>query len=642
MFIKKKILLFVTVIILVFASFEIYTDTNSNTPYRQLYNSNINKFVIDQQKFIDSLQSSSITTSGELNVSINRLRIHLKTVDFWLRYLHPLAYKKINAPLPVEWETEVFEKFEKPYKREGAGLTLAYLYVNETKIIVKDSLVRLIEQSLQSTKLFLNDSIAEQLNTYDHFYLCNRLFLLNLSAIYTTGFECPNTKQIIEELNHMLSAVNTIYKSYNLSFKEYALSEEYLLLYKNTIAFVNAQPKDYEKFDHYKFIKDFVNPLFKLNQQMIVKYNVRSKSWVDYTLNNNATSIFDKKLFQGQNVKGVYYKVKDSVLLSEIASVGKLLFYDPILSGNNKRSCVSCHNPDTYLTDTLSTTSLQFDNKGFLSRNTPSLVNVVHNHLIMLDGKFLTLQQQTKSVMTNPLEMNCKEQDVLLKVLSCKTYKKAFKKFAKYTGTPDKVNLDHIVSAITFYYSKYSYAYSNFDNAMDNKESLNSNAIKGFNLVMSKAQCATCHFIPAFNGIKPPFVSNEFEVIGIPAHKKLNNLSVDSGRYLINPAKEMLHAFRTPTLRNSAHTKPYMHNGVFDSLEEVIEFYNVGGGSGKKMEVNNQTLSSDSLHLTETEKQNISSFIRSLSEKIIVDSPPIDLPWSSRNELGKRKPGGEY
>jgi cytochrome c peroxidase len=97
------------------------------------------------------------------------------------------------------------------------------------------------------------------------------------------------------------------------------------------------------------------------------------------------------------------------------------LFYDPVLSGNGKRSCASCHKPTEYFTDTSFTTSLQFDSINRLPRNTPSLVNAVYNHLLMLDGKYITLQNQAKDVISNTREMGCNEDDVVNNVMSCNT-----------------------------------------------------------------------------------------------------------------------------------------------------------------------------------------------------------------------------
>ena len=226
--------------------------------------------------------------------------------------------------------------------------------------------------------------------------------------------------------------------------------------------------------------------------------------------------------------------------------------------------------------------------------------------------------------------------------MSCKEYRNAFKKFVKYTPEDKNPGMSHIISAITYYYADFSNYYSPFDNAMNNNSAVAADARRGFNLFMSKAQCATCHFVPHFNGIKPPYIGSEFEVLGVPADTAYTRLSDDKGRYDVNPAEETLHAFRTATVRNAEFTKPYMHNGVFNTLDQVIDFYDVGGGAGKKLIVPNQTLSSDSLKLTRGEKNDLKAFMHSLNENIIFDTPPAGLPVSSDKSLNNRKPGGEY
>jgi cytochrome c peroxidase len=260
----------------------------------------------------------------------------------------------------------------------------------------------------------------------------------------------------------------------------------------------------------------------------------------------------------------------------------------------------------------------------------------------MLDGKHIALQGQAKDVIQNPKEMNISEKELLKKVMGCKQYKNAFKKFARYTPEEKNVSLTHIVAAITFYYADFSYYYAPFDDAMHQKARLKEAEKKGFNLFMSKAQCGTCHFVPQFNGVKPPYTGSEFEVIGVPEDSNYRRLSPDKGRYEINPVTEMMNAFRTGTVRNAMYTKPYMHNGVFQNMEQVIDLYNEGGGVGKKLVVDNQTLSTDPLNLTQDEKNNLLAFINSLNENIIFDAPPSALPVSSDKKLNKRKVGGEY
>lgn len=640
---KKKITL-LSILILLTVAFLSFDKSKDSAPYTTHYLNQLNDFKKQQAQLREVVEKSSIDNSemiAAVKEQVQLTRARMKSLDFWFRYLEPLAYKKINGPLPVEWETEVFEKFEQPYKREGAGLTLAGLYLEEENIS-KDTLLQLIDSASAVTAIYATDSIVHQLKDYHHFFLCNRLYLLNLATIYTTGFECPDTALIIPELKQMLESVNGIYESYNLSFPATPLPDEFLQLYRDAIVFVNRQPDQYSRFDHFTFIKTYVNPLFRLNQQYLRQYRVFSKSMLDYSLNKSAVSIFDKSLYNGQNAKGIYLRVKDSATLADIDHVGKLLFYDPILSGNNSRSCASCHKPDAFFTDNSSRTHMAFNQEGMLSRNTPSLVNSTFNHLIMLDGKHFNLQNQVADVITNKEEMGANAQEVLKKVLSCKEYNNLFKKLLKYTPQEPEITIEHLSSAITFYYSKFSQAYAPFDNAMNGSYALETAASEGFNIFMSRAQCATCHFAPQFNGVKPPYVGSEFEVLGVPEDTAFHKLSPDKGRYTINPATETANAFRTGTVRNAERTAPYMHNGVFATLDQVLDFYNQGGGAGRGLQVPNQTLSSDSLGLSQQDKTKLIAFIKSLNEKIQKDSPPEKLPLSGNKKLNKRIVGGTY
>jgi len=105
-----------------------------------------------------------------------------------------------------------------------------------------------------------------------------------------------------------------------------------------------------------------------------------------------------------------------------------------------------------------------------------------------------------------------------------------------------------------------------------------------------------------------------YEVLGIPSDTSFKKLSSDEGRYNMNSAPEMRNAFRTGSLRNIAHTQPYMHNGVFKTLEEVIDFYDRGGGTGLGIQLPNQTLPEDKLHLSVYEKQALIAFMKSLTD----------------------------
>jgi cytochrome c peroxidase len=640
MYQKKTLLAVCAIVAFIMLSFK----DDRNNAYMNAYWGGLKALGKSQSILMSTIEGADLTNPQHLaavKVQLHRARQRMKAVDVWLRYLDPLQYKKINSPLPVEWETEVFEKFEKPYRHEGAGFTLAELYLDEENIN-KDTLLALIHPAIAATMSYRADSITNELKTYHHFFLCNRLHLLNIGAIYTTAFECPDPEQVIPELEGMMDDTRGIYAAFNQTFTETPFTGAYLSLYDSAVAFVKAQPQDYTKFDHYTFLKDYVNPLFSLNQQMIKQYKVVTHSNVDYSLNKDAQSIFDKNLYNGQSTKGIFLRVRDEATLAEIDSLGKKLFYDPILSLNNERSCASCHKPTEFFTDTVAVSALQYDKQSRLPRNTPTLINAQYNHLAMLDGKHISLQHQVKDVVTNAAEMNCSEKEILKKVMACKEYRTVLKKLVKLTPQEPEVTMEHIASALTFYYSKYSKYNSPFDDAMNKKAELAADARDGFNLFMGKAQCGTCHFVPQFNGVKPPYVGSEFEVLGVPADTAFSKLSADKGRYAVNPAPETMNAFRTGTVRNASHTAPYMHNGVFKTLEEVVEFYNNGGGAGRGLQVDNQTLSSDSLKLTAVEKRNLIAFMRSLDEQIIFEQAPAKLPVAKNKKLNSRVVGGTY
>jgi cytochrome c peroxidase len=633
--------LFLAGCVVVFSS--AYRGSNSG-PYADLYYKDIADLKASFTKLTDVLAQANLSTTAGKNAVFTQLyltRKVLKKSDLWTRYLEATTYRALNGPLPVEWEVEVFEKLEKPYRRPGYGLSV-FENALDSGVTNKDSLKSILTHSINALPVYTADSVTQNLGSYDHFFLCNRLFLLNLAAIYTTGFECPNNDSIIPELQTMLDEVNTIYIMYNQSFKSAPIKDDYFIAYSKLRDFVRNQPRNFEQFDNYTYLRDYVNPLFALNQQYIRDYNVTSHSFNDYTLSNDVNSVFDKNLYAGQNVLGIYSGVKDQKVITEIKAIGKLLFYDPILSGNNERSCASCHKPTEHYTDTSVATALNFNDKTNLPRNTPSLLNVIHNHLLMLDGKHISLQNQARGVITSPNEMGGKEDEVVQKVMSCKEYKEAFEKFKNYTYKNKEVTFDHIISAITAYEGDFSDYTAPFDDAMNKKTDASAECKQGFNLFMGKAQCGTCHYVPMFSGIRPPYVESEFEVIGVPTDKNATALSNDSGRADIYYSKEMLHAFRTNTVRNSSYTKPYMHNGVFTTMRQVIDFYNAGGGAGKGLKVPNQSLSPKPLHLTEQEITELLTFIKSLDEDVTVQTTPDHLPVSKIKELNNRKVGGVY
>ena len=168
---KKTSILFSIIILLALISVSFRKKDNAGI-YSEYYHNGITFFNSAQQSLLDTIMQADMETAAgkeKVKEQLHITRTSLKSMDFWFRYLEPVMYKKMNGPLPVEWETEVFEKFEKPYKREGAGLTLSELYLEE-QTVRKDSLIQLITASIEASATYSADSITKNLKTFSTFF----------------------------------------------------------------------------------------------------------------------------------------------------------------------------------------------------------------------------------------------------------------------------------------------------------------------------------------------------------------------------------------------------------------------------------------------------------------------------------------
>jgi len=285
------------------------------------------------------------------------------------------------------------------------------------------------------------------------------------------------------------------------------------------------------------------------------------------------------------------------------------------LSVNGRRSCAGCHQPAKAFTDGLPK-AMQLDEHSTLPRNTPTLWNAALQKNLFYDSRQTSLDHLVMEVLGNDQEMNKGAVNAIEKIKKQNEYLLLYRKaypFADSTITDKK-----IVNALAMYVRTLVSYNSRFDNYMRGQANkMTSVEINGFNLFMGKAKCGTCHYAPLFNGTKPPvYYYQESEVLGVPAsadtlHPVIDN---DPGRITILHLDFFDHAFKTPTLRNIALTAPYMHNGIYKTLEEVIDFYNRGGGQGLGLAVPNQTLPPDKLGLTTTEKTALKAFLLTLTD----------------------------
>jgi cytochrome c peroxidase len=288
-------------------------------------------------------------------------------------------------------------------------------------------------------------------------------------------------------------------------------------------------------------------------------------------------------------------------MLKEPASseeLGKLLFFDPILSSTNKVSCASCHKPEHAFADNVPFSFGVDSLPG--GRNTPSAMNLASRISFFHDGRADSLEQQAAGPIENPVEMNLPLTEAVNKLRAHKQYKNFFQKI--YGKQPDKESLLKAIADFERTLETSDTPYDNYVNGSDTTH-FSESAKRGRQVFLKKGKCFDCHFGPDFTG-------DDFRNIGLFDGKTLN----DSGRYVISRQQNDLGRFKVPGLRNIAVTAPYMHNGMFKTLAEVIDYYD-NPSAFVKNPVNRDTLLNAPLHLSSVEKKDLEEFLRSLTDQ---------------------------
>lgn len=279
--------------------------------------------------------------------------------------------------------------------------------------------------------------------------------------------------------------------------------------------------------------------------------------------------------------------------------LGERLFNDPILSSDNTISCASCHRPEFAFADTA---RLSVGVGGKLGeRNTPSVMNMLSRPYFFYDGRAATLEEQVYHPIRNPVEMNLDVKEAVKRVKDDKNYLRWFKNI--YGKKPDSALIATAIA--TFIRSLESVGDAPFDLWVHDKDTaitMSESAIRGRQLFMNKAKCFDCHFTP-------DFTADQFRNIGL-YDGKTNN---DVGRFAITKDSSDLGKMKTPGLRNVGRTAPFMHDGRFKSLKEVVDFYD----NPKKFvpdAINVDTLLQKPLGLTDDEKKDLIAFLHSLTD----------------------------
>ena len=297
-------------------------------------------------------------------------------------------------------------------------------------------------------------------------------------------------------------------------------------------------------------------------------------------------------------------------LTEEGVNLGRHLFYDPILSSDNTVSCASCHKQEHSFGDNL---SFSFGVNGAQSqRHSPTIVNAAFQEKFDWDGKSNSLEDQAVRPIFNEIELhNNNWLEVINRLKSSDLY---LPLFCAAFGTEDIDSL-HILMAISQFERTLNSYNSRFDQWFYNGGPYTLEEMDGFNIFATeRGDCFHCHPIGLFT-------DNTFHNNGLDSDFQ------DMGRYNItgNPLDKGL--FKSPTLRNIEFSAPYMHDGRFNTLDEVIEHYNFGGHDSPTVDPLMKYVGVGLL-LTEQEKSNLKAFLLSLSDQSFMNNSNLSNPFN--------------
>ncbi|MCB9110692.1 MAG: right-handed parallel beta-helix repeat-containing protein [Anaerolineales bacterium] len=292
------------------------------------------------------------------------------------------------------------------------------------------------------------------------------------------------------------------------------------------------------------------------------------------------------------------------------AELGRLLFFDPILSHNNDMSCASCHHPDLGFTD--GRPQAVGADGTVLPRSSMSLWNVAYNTNFFWDGRASTLESQMDTPLTHNDEMASTPEEIVAKLNDIPEYVTLFE---NAFGEKDSVTYENVQNAIAAFERTLITNDSPFDRyAAGDINALTPAQRRGLGLFRSAAtRCFECHAAPTFG-------DESFSVTGVP---DLPGQPHDPGRLDVE-ADSLDGAFKAPTLRNIALTAPYMHNGAFSTLEEVVDFYAQGGG--RDAGVQNVDIHVLGFDLTDQEKSDLVAFLYALTDETNLPQIPVSVP----------------
>lgn len=543
-------------------------------------------------------------SAEELQQQLSATRLSYKKLEFLLEYYFPgYVEEHINgAPLLH------IERYDtRPFVLPPEGLQVLDEQIFAEKPEEEKVLISQLALDVDNhTEHILNGLSQERLQPAD-IVEAMREELIRVFSMGLTGFDTPGSLNALVEAQTSLGALAEVLPTI-CDTKD---CKELNAIFQEAVTHL-AKNNDFETFDRLHFLRTYINPLYAGLGAVKSNWTVGAMA-VKTSRNLEASSIFSEDFLDPY----FFAELKKEEDTKALKALGERLFYDPILSGDGKMSCASCHNPAKGFTDGQAK-SLSNVVGHTVQRNAPSLLNAVYADRYFYDLRAFTLEQQVEHVIFNTKEFNTAYAEILEKLNSDKSYKQEIK---QALGTK-KIDREGLSAAL----ASYVLSLQSFNSDLDKYARGESDQIKeevklGFNLFMGKANCGTCHFAPTFSGLVPPrYGKNESEILGVLTNPIGfgRNLDSDMGRVENGIYSEQAwiyeRSFKTTSVRNVELTGPYFHNGAYKTLEQVVDFYNNGGGQGIGLEVKNQTLPPDSLNLTEAEKAALVLFMKSLTD----------------------------
>jgi len=328
--------------------------------------------------------------------------------------------------------------------------------------------------------------------------------------------------------------------------------------------------------------------------------------------------------------------IEENPITPAKVSLGKLLYFDPILSGDNTISCAHCHHPDFGFSDGRKT-GMGVHGKGIgperaggdvLARGAPVVWNAAYNPLQFWDGRAKDLEEQAGGPIQDAHEMNQNAAELVKELLAVPEYVRLFQNV--FGGKAEEaVTFRNVTRAIATFERTILSFNSKFDRyAGGDSDALNDSERRGLQLFRSlKTRCFECHAMPNFS-------DGSFRIIGVPEPEGQPH---DLGRAKV-PGQGPEGAFKVPTLRNVALSAPYMHNGRFAKLEDVIDFYSKGGGH----QFTNESFDIDdkigAFEITTEETTDLVAFLHALTDTSLLPEAPARVPSGLPVVYVKSKP----